>query len=122
MISPELLRHYPFFAGLSNEQIVFMAKFSSELIVEEDHYFFHEGDTLNNFYLVVEGVAAIVVDVPKPDVEHKISEQLTGNMQTSDIVIQRARARRSLWLVGLDTPSQCYGWGKSYNIVSGCRL
>ena len=98
MISSELLRHYPFFAGLSNEQIVALAKMSRELTVEADYYFFHEGDAMNNFYLVVEGVVAIVIHVPEPDVEHKISEQLTGTMQTSDIVISA---------VG---PGEVFGW------------
>ena len=98
MISPQLIRRYPFFAGLSHEQIVILANAASELNVEANHYFFHEGDILNNFYLVVEGAVAIVIEVPDQNVKHKVSDQLTGTLQTSDVVISA---------VG---PGEVFGW------------
>ncbi len=98
MISPEILRRYPFFAGLSHDQIVSLAKVASELNVETEYCFFHEGDALKSFYLVVEGVVAIVVDVPDQDVEHKLSGQLTGELQTKDVVISAAG------------PGEVFGW------------
>ncbi len=64
MISPELIRRYPFFSGLEHEQIVALANVASEFKAETDHYFFHEGDMLDNLYLLVEGAAAIVIEVP----------------------------------------------------------
>jgi CRP-like cAMP-binding protein len=98
MISPELIRRYPFFAGLSYDEIVSLTKVASELTVEAEHYFFHEGDALENFYLVVEGAVAIVIEVPDQDVEHKLAGQLTGELITSDIVISA---------VG---PGEVFGW------------
>lgn len=55
MVSPELLRRYPFFAGLSMDQLVALAKLADELEVEPGYYFFREEETLNAFYLVLEG-------------------------------------------------------------------
>ncbi len=98
MISPELIRRYPFFAGLSHEQIVTLANAASELNAEPNHYFFHEGEVLNKLYLVQEGAVAIVIEVPDQNVEHKLSDQLTGDLQTSDVVISA---------VG---PGDVFGW------------
>ncbi len=98
MISPELIRRYPFFAGLSHEQIVTLADLASELNVETGHTFFREGDTLNDFYLVVQGAVAIVIEVPDRELEQKLSEQLTGGLQTKDVVISA---------VG---PGEVFGW------------
>ena len=98
MISLELLRHYPFFAGLSRDQLGAMTKVSGELTVEADHYFFHEGDHLDNLYFVLEGAVALVIKVPDQDVAHKLSEQLTGELRTKDVVITA---------VG---PGEVFGW------------
>jgi CRP-like cAMP-binding protein len=98
MISPEVLRRYPFFAGLSHEQILSLAKVGSELDVEAEHYFFHEEDRLDSFYLVTEGAIAIVIEVPDQDVEHKLAGQLTGELETKDVVISA---------IG---PGEVFGW------------
>ena len=73
MVSPELLRRYPFFAGLDMDQITILAKAAEEMRVEEGHYFFHEGDELDHFYLMVEGAVAIVIELPEQDKEVVIS-------------------------------------------------
>lgn len=98
MISPELIRRYPFFAGLDHEQIIALANVAGEYKTETGHYFFHEGDTLDNLYLLVEGAAAIVIEVPNQNIEHTVSEQLTGKLQTSDVVTS---------VVG---PGDVFGW------------
>ncbi|HEY64928.1 MAG TPA: Crp/Fnr family transcriptional regulator [Caldilineae bacterium] len=64
MVSPELIRRYPYFAGLSMDQIVTLAKVADEQKVEAGHYFFHEGDELCCFYLVLEGAVAVVIEMP----------------------------------------------------------
>lgn len=61
MVSPELLRRYPFFAGLSMEQIVALSKSAEELSVERGHYFFREGEPLDAFYLVLEGRVDLLI-------------------------------------------------------------
>ncbi len=87
MISPELVRRYPFFAGLNEEQIVVLAKSATEKEIPEGEYIFQEGEKLNHFYLVVQGVVAIVIKVPDQSTQHPVAEQLAGELKTRDIVV-----------------------------------
>lgn len=98
MISPELLRRYPFFSGLSHDQIVVLAQLARESTVDTGHYFFHEGDELDSLYLVVEGVVATVIEVPDQQIEQQVSDQLTRGLKTSDVVITA---------IG---PGEVFGW------------
>ena len=63
MVSPELLRRFPLFAGLDADQITALAKVSDELEVEAGHCFFHEGDELDTLYLVLEGEVGSVIEL-----------------------------------------------------------
>ncbi len=140
MVSLELIRRYPFFAGLSYENIVALAEVADELSVSPGHYFFHgnhsapipnqlpstssgndsqtelvegvegserllfhEADELDSFYLTLEGEVVIVIDLPKQNVEHTLSEMFTRDMQTTDVTVISCRAGRGLWLVGPDS-------------------
>jgi len=98
MISPEVIRRYPFFAGLDHEYIVMLAKVAEEITIEAGEYLFHEGDQLDHFYMVREGAAAIVIEVPASNVDHKLAEQFTGDMRTKDVVISA---------IG---PGEVFGW------------
>jgi CRP-like cAMP-binding protein len=64
MVSPELLRRYPFFGGLSMDQITTLARVADEVTAEPEHYFFHEQDELDHFYLILEGKGAITIELP----------------------------------------------------------
>lgn len=97
MISPEVIRRYPFFAGLDHEHIVLLAKVAEEIAIDAGDYLFHEGEQLDHFYMVLEGAAAIVIEVPA-NVDHKLSEQFTGEMKTKDVVISA---------IG---PGEVFGW------------
>ncbi len=87
MVSPELIRRYPFFAGLSMEQIVILAKAASAMTVEAEHYFFREGEELDHFYVVVEGAVAIMIDLPDESAGESVSQQLMGDFKTSEVVL-----------------------------------
>jgi CRP-like cAMP-binding protein len=87
MISPELIRRYDFFAGLSPEQMIVLSNLAEERVVEENYVFFHEGDEIHEFSLVVEGAVGITIQVPDKSVEHPISKQLTSDMETKDITV-----------------------------------
>ena len=64
MISPEIIRRYPFFAGLSNEQIITLAEDAEEKNIKEGYVFFKENDFLKSFYLVLDGTVGIVIEIP----------------------------------------------------------
>ncbi len=98
MVSPEILRRYPFFSGLSIERINNLAKVGEEKSIEQEHNFFLEDQKLSHFYLNLEGTIAIVLEVPKRDVEHKVSDQLSRTLLTKDIVIST---------IG---PGEMFGW------------
>jgi CRP-like cAMP-binding protein len=103
MVSPELLRRYPYFAGLTHEQLVALAMTAQEISVDADHRFFSEGDELHAFYLVVEGDVAVVFDVPDRQVKQSVAGQLTGKLVTDDVVISH---------VG---PGEPFGWSAIAN-------
>ena len=98
MVSLELFRCYPFFGGLNSDQLNILAKAANEMTVETEHVFFREGDQLDHFYLVREGVIGIVFEVPARDVEHKLSDQFDRKLISKDVVVSA---------VG---PGEVFGW------------
>ena len=66
MISPELLRRYPVFAGVDADQLVILARTAQEVAAAAGEFFFREGDKLDRMYIVVDGEVAIVTHLPSP--------------------------------------------------------
>jgi CRP/FNR family transcriptional regulator, cyclic AMP receptor protein len=65
MVSSEILRRYPFFAGLANEQLSSLARLTEEVTVTTGDYLFYEGVNLAYIYLVAEGSIAITLSQPE---------------------------------------------------------
>jgi CRP-like cAMP-binding protein len=55
MISPEILRRYPFFGTLSDAQLKSLAMIGEELTFEKDTVICEEGQPAKAFYLLLEG-------------------------------------------------------------------
>ena len=87
MISPEILRRYPFFAGFSHDNLVTLANAAEERSVETGYYFFHEDDPVHEFFLVLEGAVGVMFETPDRTVEHKVADQLSGEMSTEEVVV-----------------------------------
>jgi len=87
MVSPELIRRYPFFACLSHDQLIAVAKSATEQMSPAGHRFFEEGDELSEFRLVVEGAISIAIPVTDSELSHEVSGQLTGEMKTRDLTV-----------------------------------
>ena len=87
MISPEIIRRYPFFGGLAIEQIQQLALVAEEIRVDNDHFFFKEGDELDKVYLVLEGAVALVFQLPDQEAKPSVAGQLIGDMQMKDMVV-----------------------------------
>jgi CRP/FNR family cyclic AMP-dependent transcriptional regulator len=98
VVSLELFRCYPFFGGLSSDQIRILAEAAEEMTLEAEHILFREGDSVEHFYLVREGVIGIAFEIPARDVEHKLSEQFDRKLQSKDVVVST---------VG---PGEVFGW------------
>ncbi len=119
MVSPELIRRYPFFAGLAYDHILKLAEVADEQTVETGHYFFHEGDELGSFYLVLEGAVAIVVEVPDRDVEQEFSGQLTGKLKIKDVTTSTVRTGDIFGWSGLIPPHKATAAVKA---IMPCRV
>lgn len=55
MVSPELLRRYPFFASLDHESLVKFSKLGEAVDVSRDEWLFHGSEIADYFYVVIEG-------------------------------------------------------------------
>jgi CRP-like cAMP-binding protein len=119
MVSIELLRRYPFFAGLSQENMAALARVADEISVETNHYFFHEDDDLDCFYLILEGAVAIVFELPAQDVKHTISEQLARNMKTRDVTISTVGSGDVFGWSGLVPPHYATAGAKA---ITPCHI
>lgn len=119
MVSTELLRRYPFFAGLSRAHLNTLAKISDEITVEADDYFFHEEDELDHFYIILEGAAAIVFELPERDVKHKIADQFARELKTKDVVVSTVGTGDIFGWSGLVPPYKATAGAKA---LTRCRV
>ncbi len=63
MVSPELLRRFPFFAGLNEDQLRGIAMLSEEVQFPENTVILREGEPASQVYLVTAGSAELLFDV-----------------------------------------------------------
>ena len=87
MISSELLRRYPFFAGFTHDQIDDLAWVADEVTVNAGHQFISEGEQLANFFLVLEGSVGVIIKVPDNGIEQSLTRQITNNFITRDVTV-----------------------------------
>jgi CRP-like cAMP-binding protein len=63
MVSTELLRRYPLFAGQSNYMLDEIAMLSNEITKDKDEWLFHENEEATKLYLVLDGAVALTLFV-----------------------------------------------------------
>ena len=63
MVSTELLRRYPLFAGQSHYMLEEIAMLSSEVKKAEGEWLFHENEEATRLYLVMDGAVALTLFV-----------------------------------------------------------
>ena len=63
MVSTELLRRYPLFAGQSNYMLDEIAMISSEVTKADGDWLFHENEEATKLFLVLEGAVALTLFV-----------------------------------------------------------
>jgi CRP/FNR family transcriptional regulator, cyclic AMP receptor protein len=66
MISPELLRRYPFFAGLDANELAGIAMIAEEAAFPDGAMIFREGEAANTFYVLTQGVVELILEVQRP--------------------------------------------------------
>ena len=80
MVSPELIRRYPYFSGISLEQINLLANLAEEIECEPDYYFHHEGDDIGKVYIILEGEISLLTSLPQQDKDVIINTLATGDV------------------------------------------
>lgn len=98
MISPELIRRYPFFANFTHDELTKLANVADELQVEAGDVFLHENEELEKLYFLLEGAVGVIFEVPANGIEQSLSGQFTGRLQTEEAVISA---------IG---PGEVFGW------------
>jgi CRP-like cAMP-binding protein len=64
MVSPELLRRYPFFAGLTDEELSVIAKIADETSYEAGKDIFREGQVAEHLYVLTAGSVDLIYEIP----------------------------------------------------------
>jgi len=80
MVSPELIRRYPYFSGLSMEQINLLANIAEEIECEPGTYFHHEGDDIDKLYVIMQGDVSLITSLPQQDKEVVINTFGAGDV------------------------------------------
>lgn len=80
MVSPEIIRRYPYFSGISLEQINLLANIAEETECEPNYYFHQEGDDIGKVYIILEGEISLVTSLPQQDKEVVINTLGTGDV------------------------------------------
>ena len=119
MISPEILRRYPVFAGLSHDNIVTLANTAKELTAEVDHHFFQEGEEVHEMFLVLEGAVGIIVELPASNVAHSVANQLTSEYETEEVVLSAVGPGEIFGWSGLVSPHETMAGAKA---LTSCRV
>lgn len=115
MISPEILRRYPFFGPFNDEQLSEIAMIAEEASYEKDRELFEECQPANNFYLLLEGSIDLYYKSeeeyhPKDSKEFSVGEINPGEVFGISAVIvpyvlnATARAAQPCKVVKIDGP------------------
>jgi len=77
MVSPELLRRFPFFAGLTDEELKSIAMISDEKHYEANTFIFRERNKADKLYVLLEGTVDIMVDTDEEGLRHETVSTLS---------------------------------------------
>lgn len=80
MVSPELIRRYPYFSGLSIDRINMLANMAEESEYDAGFYFHQEGESIGKIYIIVEGEVSLLTNLPQQDKEVVINTLSTGDV------------------------------------------
>jgi CRP-like cAMP-binding protein len=80
MVSPELIRRYPYFSGLSIDRINLLAKIAEEIESEQGQYFHQEDDDIRKVYIIIEGEVTLLTTLPQQGKEIVINTLGTGDV------------------------------------------
>ncbi len=65
MVSPELIRRYPYFSGISIDRINLLANIAEEVESEPGQYFHQEGEDINKVFIIIKGEVSLLTTLPQ---------------------------------------------------------
>ena len=71
MISPEVLRRFPFFAGLTDEELKSIAMISEEEKYQANTFIAREREQAKKLYLLLQGSVDVMIDTDQEGLEHE---------------------------------------------------
>jgi CRP-like cAMP-binding protein len=84
MISPELLRRYPFFSGLSESQLKDIAMISEEKSFEDEEGVFQERNPADALYLLIDGCVDLYYEFSEESKPHLYKEFFIGEINPGE--------------------------------------
>lgn len=63
MISPEILRRFPLFAGLDDDMLKQIAMLGDEREMDAEEWLFHEGDDAHTLFLLLDGAVSLTINM-----------------------------------------------------------
>lgn len=66
MISPELLRRYPFFGGLNEDELPAIAMIAEEVAYPPEAIIFREGEAATAIYVLTSGNVELIYEIERP--------------------------------------------------------
>ena len=77
MISPEVLRRFPFFAGLTDEELKSIAMISDEEKYQANTFISREREPARKLYLLLQGSVDVMIDTDQEGLQHETVSTLT---------------------------------------------
>ena len=89
MISPEVLRRFPFFAGLTDEELKSIAMISNEEKYEANTFICHEQEPATKLYLLLQGSVDVMVNTDQEGLQRETVSTLTvGDVVSWSAVVE----------------------------------
>ncbi len=87
MVSPQLIKRYPFFGGLTEEQVKQIAILGEEEIVQKDDVLFETGEEVDELFLVEKGEFGLYLQATDRHKKHSIVSQLMGTVEMEGVLV-----------------------------------
>jgi len=87
MVSPQIIKRYPFFGGISEEHIKDIAMLGDEEVIEAGEVLYETGEYVDELFLVENGEFGLYIQVTDHSVDQSIPDQLLGTVKMENVLV-----------------------------------